>query len=88
VKFKTGNHNPYFSFNALTARQPRHIEFALMLLNLGIIPPGQFSMIEIRHDDDCPRLSTPSGLNCTCDCEIVVGGRSYLYSEFFNQSCR
>jgi hypothetical protein len=37
----------------------------------GLMPPGTFTVAEIRHDADCPR---PDGGPCTChaDVELVI----------------
>jgi len=58
------------------------LELLSRLYTLGIIPLGQFSLIEIRHDPGCPSLYSQSSLDCSCDCEIVLDGRIYLYSDF------
>jgi hypothetical protein len=62
-----------------------YVQLALTLFSLGVIPPGGFVLVETRHDPDCPSLSTRSGLACSCDCEIVFDGESYLYSEVVKQ---
>jgi hypothetical protein len=58
------------------------LELITRLNALGLIPRGQFSLVEIRHDSDCPSLWSQSSLDCNCDCEVVVGRRSYLHSQF------
>lgn len=73
-----GTHDPAFPVNS----QSRSIRLALRLFELGIIPRGQFTLVETRHDADCPTLATGSGLDCNCDCEIEIGDRTYSYTEF------
>jgi hypothetical protein len=62
--------------------QSRSVRLALRLFELGIIPRGEFTLVETKHDPGCPTLVTGSGLNCNCNCEIEIGGRTYSYSEF------
>jgi hypothetical protein len=62
--------------------QSRSVRLALRLFELGIIPRGKFTWVEARHDQGCPTLVRGSGLDCNCDCEIEIGGRTYSYSEF------
>jgi hypothetical protein len=35
-----------------------YIQLALKLLSLGVLPRGGFTLVESRHDPDCPSLST------------------------------
>ena len=71
-------HDRSFPLNA----QSSCVRLALRLFELGIIPRGKFTLMETFHDPGCPTLVTGSGLDCNCDCEIEIGGRTYLYSEF------
>jgi hypothetical protein len=59
----------------------RCVRLALRLFELGIIPRGESTLVDNRHDVDCPTLATSSGLYCHCDCEVEIGGRTYSYSE-------
>jgi hypothetical protein len=59
----------------------RSVKLALRLFELGIIPRGEFTLVEARHDPGCPTLATGTGLDCNCDCEIEIGGRTYSYSK-------
>ena len=58
------------------------------LYELRIIPRGEFSWVEIRHDPGCPALLSQSNLDCRCDCEVVLRGKTYLYSDFFGSRGR
>jgi hypothetical protein len=66
----------------------RCLELALRTFALGIVPRGGFTLLEIRHDPDCPSLITGSALHCSCDCEIVFGEESHLYLEVVEQRWR
>ena len=65
-----------------TAEQSHYITLSLRLYDLGIIPRGEFTLMETKHDPDCASLTSGSSLNCNCDCEIVLGARSYIYSDW------
>jgi hypothetical protein len=60
------------------------LELLVKMFALDIIPRGKFSCVEIRHDYDCPSLSIGSSFACNCDCEVLLDGKGYLYSEFFS----
>jgi hypothetical protein len=65
-----------------------YIQLAFALYSLGVIPRGGLTLVETRHDHSCPSLSTGLHFVCNCDCEIVLDGKSHLYSEFVPQGCR
>jgi hypothetical protein len=49
----------------------------------GIIQRGQFVVVDdVFHDRGCPAVPCGTNLVCCCDCEIVIGGRSYLYAQY------
>ena len=68
--------------------QSHFTRFVVRLLELGIIPRGEFTLVETRHDTGCIALITDSGLDCNCDCEIEIGGRAYSYAEFVRSEAR
>ena len=77
-------HDPSFPLNS----RSRSVRLALRLFELGIIPRGEFTLAEARHDAGCPTLVTGLRLDCNCDCEIEIGGRTYSYSEFLKPENR
>lgn len=68
--------------NGTPNSRSRSVRLALRLFELGMIPRGEFTLMQTKHDLGCPTLVTSSGLDCNCDCEIEIGGRTYSYSEF------
>jgi hypothetical protein len=88
VKPKNDGHDLSLSLHNITAEQSHYIMLALRLLDLGIIRRGEFTLMETRHDPDCPTLVTGSGLDCNCDCEIEIGGCTHSYSDLVKpESC-
>jgi hypothetical protein len=65
-------------------KRPSHFtELVGKLQTSGVIRRGQFVMIDdVFHDRGCPAVPCGTNLVCCCDCEIVIGGRSYLYSHY------
>lgn len=70
--------------NATHVTTAHSMRLLLALLDAGLIPRGQFSMVHVMHDDDCPALGG-SALDCRCDCEAEVGGRVYAFSEIVGE---
>jgi hypothetical protein len=62
---------------------PHFIELVHILHASGIIRRGEFVLVDdVFHDRACPAVPCGTNLLCCCNCEIVIGGRSYLYSDF------
>jgi hypothetical protein len=59
------------------------LELVHILHASGIIQHGQFVVVDdVFHDCGCPAVSCGTNLVCCCNCEIVIAGRSYFYSDF------
>jgi hypothetical protein len=59
------------------------IELVQELYASGIIRRGQFVVVDdVFHDRGCPAVPCGTNLLCCCDCEIVIRGWSYFYSDF------
>jgi hypothetical protein len=65
-------------------KQPSHLtELVHQLHASGVIRCGQFVLVDdVFHDRGCPAVPAGTNLVCICNCEIVIGGQCYLFSDF------
>lgn len=61
------------------------LQLAAKLLALGIVENGRFTWVQFRHDDWCQTLRTLSSLDCRCDVEALIDGRTYSFRQFVAQ---
>lgn len=72
----------------LLSVEPGHshaVRLLRTLFDLGVIPRGKFSWVNVRHDEDCPALASGSGLDCRCNPEVEIAGHCYSFSDFVGQ---
>jgi hypothetical protein len=52
------------------------------LFDLGLIPKGRFSWVDVRHDWYCAALASGgSALDCRCNPEVEIGGHLYSFAD-------